>query len=658
MKKRSNAPLHRRKKSHTFMLLALLAPTLLSSSLVFAEDNTATEQSMSSEAQESTETTESTLESSTTMESSSTEESAATALSVESETTPSTLDSTTIVEADSVTPTPKAATVAIADPLLIQAILTTLGLPAGSELTQADMERLTSLSLSSAQIVSLSGLENALNLDSIFLNGTTGITDFSPLEQLSSLTYVTLQTKSLTSANFPDLSKSTGITNLSLGSTSIDNNVLPKIAQLTSLSRLYLDSNMGITTLEPLKALPNLRSLSAQFCGIIDFTVINDFPMLSDLAAFGQNTGRNDLPTTIGRSALSYDFDQQSLFIPFSLMPNRLTNFDNYVPPFSTSNSASNTYLDFNGTQLPANRLQITDLGITISGVSEDELKNLANFKYNARLNNPAGSYAQPAGFTFYAISSGTYLHQFNVVDDGKPVTVNYQDIAGNELKLSEERQGLVGQSFEIQAPDILGYELHQTIGNPTGTFSDQEQTVTFVYKEIAKEVKGTVSVNYVDTNNVPLRAAIDKTEIVGTPFTTEQLVFKGYTFKEVQGNTTGFYTEKKQSVTYIYTKDENKTDPTTSTDSSIPPSDTTTDTTDTTTSSSESNTQNSSGSVQKDAPKNSQPPRAGTKSNLSAKKRLPATGEQSNYAWFVLGTLLIGFVHYRYIFKKVKQDK
>nr|WP_223804565.1 hypothetical protein [Lactococcus protaetiae] len=280
--------------------------------------------------------------------------------------------------------------ISIPDSFLKQAIVSTLGLAAGSDVTQSDMARLTALTLNSAQISSFEGLEYAVNLSYIYMNVDNNITDFSPLAQLSSLTMVYLQTSSLTSSNFPDLSKSTGLTNLSLAGTSIDDNVLPKLAKLTSLTSLNLDSNMNITTFAPLKTLPNLKSLNVQFCGITDFTVINQFPVLNNLAAFGQNTGRNDLPTTIGRSSLDYNSDNQTLFLPFSMMPNRMINFDGYIPPFTTSNTASNTYLDFNGVQLSADRLQIDEQGITVLGVTEDEFKNITSFEYNARINNPA----------------------------------------------------------------------------------------------------------------------------------------------------------------------------------------------------------------------------------------------------------------------------
>ena len=154
-------------------------------------------------------------------------------------------------------------------------------------------------------------------------------------------------------------------------------------------------------------------------------------------------------------------------------MPNRLTNFDSHVPPFTTSTSASNTYLDFNGTQLPASRLQITNQGITISGVTKYEFANLSSFEYNARLDNPAGSYAQPSGFTFYAISAATYFHQFNFLNDGELATIHYQDTDGNALLTSETRSDLVGQAFDISAPYIPDYELVEISNNVSGHFSE-----------------------------------------------------------------------------------------------------------------------------------------------------------------------------------------
>lgn len=327
------------------------------------------------------------------------------------------------------------------------------------------------------------------------------------------------------------------LTNLTLNS--VDIYSLVGLEHATNLSSIYINVNNKIT----------------------DFTVIKDFPIMSDLAAFGQNTGRNDPPTTVTRSSLKYNEDEQSVYIPFSMMPNRMTNFDGYIPPFSTSNSASNTYFDFNGTQLPASRLQIDDNGITINSVSPEEYQGIKSFEYNARLNNPAGTYAVPDGYTFYAISSGTYLHQFDVVDDGAPVTVKYQDENGQELAPSELLNGYVGATYNSKELSFQGYSLIKVDGDATGKFTDSPQTVTYIYQKNAK-LLGQVTVKYIDTDGKSLFGDVIQTGNIGETYHTEKKALTGYAFKNIIGNASGQYTDSPQTVTYVYEKNANTNKP------------------------------------------------------------------------------------------------
>lgn len=464
--------------------------------------------------------------------------------------------------------TPSQDRVDIPDPVLKQEILAALNLPVGTELTKSDMEKLTSLFLSEEKmnatpISDLSGLEYATNLDSFYIKGKSNLTDFSPLEQLTSLIYVRIQTSALTSANFPDLSKSQGIKLLDFTRTGIDNAVLPKITKLRELSTLHLDQNMGITTIEPLKELPNLQVLFIQFCGVTDFRSVVEFPALKNLAAFGQNTGRGDDPTDISRSKLAYDTSAKTVFIPFAMMPNRLTNFDGYIPPFTTSTSASNTYVDFNGEQLPANRLQITDQGITVLDVSEAAYTELNTLTYNARVNNPFGSYAVPEGLDSYAISAGTYLHQFNVNDDGAPVTVSYVDENGQTLLPDKKINGFVGKDYDVSAEMIPDYQLINVVGATSGLFSNDAQTVTFVYKKLGGVSKlGEVMVSYVDLEGNEIAPTEKMSGNVGDAYQTKQLDIKNYTFKEVKGAPTGLFADQALVVTYVYTQNTTAKDP------------------------------------------------------------------------------------------------
>lgn len=447
------------------------------------------------------------------------------------------------------------------DPTLQSVVAKSLGIDV-SEITKEQMSKLQTLYIYAADsaIADLAGLEYATNLSSFYMSGQNQITDFSVLTSLNNLVYVYLMGANVTDDNVPNFGAN--VTRLNLSSANVTDAVFSKIVNMKGLESLSFESNMNITTIAPLVALPNLTELRIQTCGVTDFTVINDFPKLSSLAAYGQNTGRNDAITSLSAKELNYDPDNQSFFVPFSIMPNRLTNFDGYQPPFTTSNSTSQTYFDLNGVQVPSSRLSITEDGITVSGVTQSEFESIETMEYNARLNNPAGSYAQPDGYSFYAISSGTYLHQFliNHQEAAADVTVRYIDTEGNELKPSQKISGNIGESFDATTPkyklEIDGYILKEVQGNPTGQFKDKAQIVTYVYTK--NPVKAAdVTAKYVDTEGNKISDDIVKSGNVGDDYSTGQKDIEGYTFKEVQGNPTGQFTDKAQTVTYVYAKDK-----------------------------------------------------------------------------------------------------
>lgn len=68
-------------------------------------------------------------------------------------------------------------------------------------------------------------------------------------------------------------------------------------------------------------------------------------------------------------------------------------------------------------------------------------------------------------------------------VKTGK-VTVNYVDEAGKELEASEELTGDVGTAYETKAKEISGYELIKVPNNATGTHTEEDIVVTYVYKQ------------------------------------------------------------------------------------------------------------------------------------------------------------------------------
>ena len=276
-------------------------------------------------------------------------------------TEPSTADSQSS-SASSTTLEPRTASVDswMPDPVLQQIVAKTIG-KTKDTLTKEDMTKITGLYIQNADnaIASLQGLELATNLDYFYMNSNNQITDFSILAALPKLKQVYLMGTNVNDENVPNFG--TTITRLNLSGSSVTDKVYDKISKMTNLESLTFESNMNITTIEPAITLTKLTELRVQFCGITDFRPINQMPTLTQLAAFGQNTGRNDPATAINANALNYDADKQTIYVPFSIMPNRMTNYDGYIPPFTTSNSDSQTYFDFNGVQLDSSRLAITD---------------------------------------------------------------------------------------------------------------------------------------------------------------------------------------------------------------------------------------------------------------------------------------------------------
>lgn len=460
------------------------------------------------------------------------------------------------------------------DPTLQSIVAKALGIEV-SEITKEKISKMQTIYIYSTDsaLADLSGLEYATSLSSFYMNGTNQISDFSVLTKIDSLVYAYLMGANVTDDNVPDFGDN--FTRLNLSSANVTDAVYPKILEMKNLESLTFESNMNITTIAPLATLPNLKELRIQFCAVSDFTVINNFPVLENLAAYGQNTGRSDGVTTISAKELNYDAATQSFFVPFSIMPNRLTNFDGYVPPFSTSNSQSQTYFDLNGVQLPSSQLSITDQDVTVSDITPEEFEGIHTMKYNSRLNNPAGTYAQPDGFSFYAISSGTYLHQFaiNHQEAAADVTVEYVDTDGNEIHAPQVITGNVGDDYDattdVYKLTINGYTLDtkQLPKNGTGVMSDQAQTVTYVYTKNSdkgrdSERAAAVTVVYVDKDGKEIHAAKTIQGNIGDHYdaTTKeyQLSINGYHLDESQlpENRIGKLGKEPQTITYVYTKD------------------------------------------------------------------------------------------------------
>ena len=141
-------------------------------------------------------------------------------------------------------------------------------------------------------------------------------------------------------------------------------------------------------------------------------------------------------------------------------------------------------------------------------------------------------------------------------------LTVKYQDISGNKIADFKTVSGNVGEAYDVSTDtykqNINGYTFKEVQGQTTGTLSDQEQTVTYVYTKNPVEAKP-LTVRYHDTASEKIADSKIISGNIGDIYDVStdehKLDIDGHTFKEVQGQTIGILTDKEQVVTYVYTK-------------------------------------------------------------------------------------------------------
>ncbi|WP_265485995.1 MucBP domain-containing protein, partial [Lactiplantibacillus plantarum] len=91
-------------------------------------------------------------------------------------------------------------------------------------------------------------------------------------------------------------------------------------------------------------------------------------------------------------------------------------------------------------------------------------------------------------------------------------------------------------------------YTFKEVQGTPTGSFTAQDQTVTYVYTK-NPVAGGNVTAKYVDESGNSIADNVVSSGNIGAPYSTTQKDIAGYTFKEVQGTPTGSFTAQDQTV-------------------------------------------------------------------------------------------------------------
>ena len=82
----------------------------------------------------------------------------------------------------------------------------------------------------------------------------------------------------------------------------------------------------------------------------------------------------------------------------------------------------------------------------------------------------------------------------YNVIPEGK-VTIEYIDKDGNQIIDPETIKGLINTDFDVKAKDIPQYILVDVDGNTSGSFTEEDQLITFIYEKVP--YTGIEEVNY-----------------------------------------------------------------------------------------------------------------------------------------------------------------
>ncbi|MBC1803300.1 MucBP domain-containing protein [Listeria booriae] len=155
---------------------------------------------------------------------------------------------------------------------------------------------------------------------------------------------------------------------------------------------------------------------------------------------------------------------------------------------------------------------------------------------------NASGTYSEKA-------QTVTYIYEKIAT---QPVTVQYVDEQGFRIAPAEILTGDYEKPYASEAKTISGYTLTETPGNATGVFTEQAQTVTYVYH---KQTAQPVTVQYVDESGVSIAAQETLTGEFGKAYTSKAKDLAGYVLLQTPTNATGVFTEQAQTVRYCYQK-------------------------------------------------------------------------------------------------------
>ncbi|MBC2326894.1 MucBP domain-containing protein [Listeria booriae] len=499
------------------------------------------------------------------------------------------------------------------DAKLRQSVQLALGLAEENEITKEGMRQLTTLENINAS--SLTGLEYAVNLKSFqagfrYVTDTgnysvykSPITDFSPLYNLSKLESIALSgdfSTNVLRALFSHVSSVTGIVLFNnavlqdlnwmdviprghtFGFTLSKGSFYGDEVQVTDFSGLDNRSLYGIRIDSPnIKNIPH-STIDPDHQVVLFHGQVRDYSRLGNMKLVDISAqdirhvpakivgdrvvAKNPIQLPEGFPAMkaghfrnyfnSFDEVKQELSISVERLlyinqPHFTDTFGySYLRDGKTFNAGGAISMDIEGLPVTVRYTDTEGTSIhadtTLTGLFTEPYTSTAvsvpGYALKTSPANATGTYSEKAQTVTYVYHKQT----------AQPVTVQYVDESGASIAPQETLTGEFGCPYTSKDKKLTGYVLTEAPANATGVFTEQAQTVTYVYH---KQTVQPITVQYVDESGANIVPQETLTGEFGQLYRSKAKVLTGYVLTETPMNATGIFTDQAQTVRYRYQK-------------------------------------------------------------------------------------------------------
>ncbi|EAE7687499.1 hypothetical protein BK830_12650 [Listeria monocytogenes] len=489
----------------------------------------------------------------------------------------------------------------IPDSYLKEGLKTIVGKPLLEELTEADLETISTADISymfgfsgypvTGLVRDLTGLEKAVNMTNLYFSNqteitnlnqiknlpklkkivgiSTGLNDIKALGEMPALEEVELGGDYIT--DFTPLLEQENLKSFSYNSYAwldpsyhqINNEEFTKFANLKSIENLDVTWN-NITDLAALTANDHITNLNLSYNKFTNVAPIATMKKLKVLYLNNNNLTSIDSLHTLRGLSIAYadnnNITDLSKLKDFFESMNVVGDYKGLqvnsqtitLPTINIKEGATavsnNPTLDIDGKEMP---VSIISDGGTVS--DDNKTVSFSNL--------PIGTKTVTYNATFTATSAKGVPLSYSL-KVSQPITVSektdssvnvfYKDENGNELATSETITGKSGENYQTTEKTITNYKLKEIEGQASGQFGDSDTTVTYVYE---KADGAPVTVKYVDGDGNELATSDTLNGKIDAPYQSTAKSITGWTVKTTPANANGVFTDTNQTVTYVYEK-------------------------------------------------------------------------------------------------------